>query len=139
MNADTPERSSTNKTILIVVGIVAAVILIIFLGCFGLIYFVFTKFVSPAMSSAMQMVNDLQQATAAGTEFVGDIQADRLDAAYQLTTKNFQQKMSLEEFRKLIEKNPTLRKHTATNFQPNFTPPRMILHVTLSGPDGQLS
>jgi ABC-type antimicrobial peptide transport system permease subunit len=135
---DEPESSSSNKTILIVVSIIAGVILVIVASCFGLGYF-FLKAISPAMSSAMQMVNDLQQATATGQQFMADVAADRIDAAYEHTTKDFQKRQDLEAFRKFVAKHPGLKGNLPnfTNMQP--LQGRCTMAFTITGPNGAVT
>ncbi len=51
---------------------------------------------------------DLGLATISGTTFVTNLTSNQVDSAYKSTTANFQANMTLEQFRELIAKNPTL-------------------------------
>jgi hypothetical protein len=132
------EESSSGKTVIIVVGIIAGVILVIVLACAGLGYFAF-KAMGPAFNSAMQMAQDIQQANAAGLAFLGDLAADRLDEAYKRTSKSYQEGQNLEAFRKLIAKHPNVKNSAYTMAGANVTPPRFSFKFTLTGANGAVS
>ena len=106
-----PQGSSSNRTILIVVSIIAGVVLLV-VGCCGVGGYFIYQAMAPAISSGMQMVADLQQGQLAGQAFLTDLAADHLDEAYKRTSKNFQNSQDLEAFRKFMTKHPGLKNAT---------------------------
>jgi hypothetical protein len=138
MSRGAEESSSGNKTILIVVCIVVAVLLVLGGTCIGLGY-LFFRAMGPMMSSAMQMAQDMQMAPVLAEEFMSDLAANQVEAAYDKTSQNYRKRVSLEAFRKLIDKNPALKQgaRELTNVQIN--PGVSTLSYTIHAPEGDTS
>jgi hypothetical protein len=131
-------ESSSNKTILIVVGIIAGVLLVIVAGCLGAFY-LFIQAMKPAVSSMIEMANDMQLAPAAAEAFLSDIAADRLDTAYERTSANYQKRQDLEAFRKLVAKYPAFKNSSATVTNMQMAPGRCTFQFTTNGANGSVS
>jgi hypothetical protein len=132
------ESTSSNKTVLIIVAIVAGVLVVMVAGCFGLGY-LFIRAVTPAISSIMQMASDEQRAPQVGQAFLADISTDRLDEAYAWTSHAYQQRQDREAFSKFVAKYPALKKSTASMGTKQTAPARYTIHYTASGPEGSVS
>lgn len=90
------------KTLLLVLGIVGVVVLIIVLGCGGLIYWVWTK-----------VVPEIQAAQTSADAFVQDIRAGQLQSAYGRTNTGFQARQSFGQFQGLVALYPALSTYTS--------------------------
>jgi hypothetical protein len=71
------------------------------LACGGLIYL------------GMKGLQEIPKVTASADGFMDLIKLDQVDQAYKLTTKEFQAKTNLEQFRSLIAKYPAFSKQTS--------------------------
>jgi hypothetical protein len=135
---------SSGKTVLLVVAIVAVVVLLLLGGCGVLVYFTVQAMsraaqnFSQAMSTAMQMMADMQTGMQTAQTFVDDLGNGRVDEAYDSTTKDFQAKQSLEKFREFVDKHPALKKQASSvpGNNPNMTPGRCVLPYVVNGQDG---
>src|SRR6266542_4696567 len=128
--------SGSGKTVLLIVGIVAIVLLLIVGGCGAIVYLVAVR-VSQAMSTAMQMVGDMQAGMMAGQTFVEDLGAGRIDEAYAETTADYQAKTTKEALKALVDKTPALKKYGSSfSNNPNVTPNRCTFTYVLNGQDG---
>src|SRR5262245_56796168 len=133
-----PREGSGSNTVLIV-SIVGGIVLVVALGCGGLIYVVVVgkRTMSQAVSSAMQMAMDVQNAMAAAQSFVDDLTQGQLDAAYAQTTRAYQERVSREQFGELIAKHPAFKKGTHDLAPPNnFNTATVRFTSTVTGPDG---
>ena len=101
-------ESSGGSTVIIVLAIIGGIILGIALICGGIAYFAIQK-VAPAINAAIEMTQDVQRSVAVAKAFVEDIQSNRLDAAYGMTTEAFQSRMSRKQFEELIANYPELQ------------------------------
>jgi hypothetical protein len=109
-------ESSGSNTVVIVLAIIGGVVLGIVLVCGGLVYYVVQK-MAPAINAVAQTIGDVQKSKAAAEAFIDDIQSNRLDAAYDATTADFQSRMSRKEFEQLIRKHPELQDSTIVRKQ----------------------
>jgi hypothetical protein len=101
-------ESSGGSTVIIVLAIIGGIILGIALICGGIAYFAIQK-AAPMINAFAEMTQDVQRSIAAAKAFVEDIQSNRLDAAYGMTTEAFQSRMSRKQFEELIAKYPELQ------------------------------
>ncbi len=101
-------ESSGGSTVIIVLAIIGGIILGIALICGGIAYFAIQK-VAPAINAAIEMTQDVQRSIAVAKAFVEDIQSNRLDPAYGMTTDEFQARVSRKQFDELIAKYPELQ------------------------------
>jgi hypothetical protein len=116
-----PKSSGSGKTLLIVFGIIGAIVLILVVGCGGIVYFVY-RGVSGVVASVKSSIDDIQASQMAADNFMNDVAANRLDTAYKNTTKNFQAQQSLAQFKDFVQKNPGLKSYQQFSLQPiNFT------------------
>jgi hypothetical protein len=90
------------KILLLVLGIVGVVLLLVVLGCGGLTYLVWTKFV-PTFQS-------LQTSADA---FVEDIRAGQLQSAYGRTSTSFQARQTFPQFQTFVARYPALSTYTS--------------------------
>jgi hypothetical protein len=143
MNEEPRGGDSTNKTVILVVSIVAGVVLVIVALCGGLAYFgirALTQGLSGAVASGMAMIEDMQAGIQTAEDFLADLSADKPEAAYARTTKNFQAGQTLQQFKDFVAKYPVLKSHTSNNTNTvNFSPNRHTLQNTLNGPAGSLA
>jgi hypothetical protein len=115
MSHDRASDSGTN-TVLIVLGVVAAVILLIVLAC-GALSFLAFRGVSGVMATVKQFAEDMQQADVAAAGFLNDLAANHADQAYERTSKAFQQRQTLQEFQAYVDKNPPLKNGAGNGVQ----------------------
>ncbi len=128
--------SGSGKTVLLIVAIVAIVLLLVLGGCGALVYVVASKF-SQVMSTAMQVVADMQAAMVVSQKFVDDLGGGRVDEAYAETSADYQAKTTKEALKALVDKTPALKKyasHFVTN--QNVTPNRCTFTCVVNGQDG---
>jgi hypothetical protein len=136
MSQDQPEAPSSNKTVLWIVGIIAAVVVVVILVCGGVAYLAINVFQKVAVS-ARDVLADLQAAPATAQQFLSDLAANQVDAAYARTSAAYQAQWSKEAFRDYLAKHPLLTTHTSTTSQTlNITPPTATIKETLIGPKG---
>lgn len=105
--ADEPQPSS-NKTVLMVLGILGGIFLLVVLICAGVVVFVISA-MKPAIEQGMQMAQTLAQGMEAGRTFLEELRKDRLDAAYSMTTEAYQKRVSRQQFEELLAAHPELK------------------------------
>jgi hypothetical protein len=80
----------------------------------------------------------VQSSQVAADTFMRDVAANRLDDAYANTTKDFQTRQPIAQFRDFVKKNSELK-----NYQPSslvstqFTAALVTFQGSVSGPNGQ--
>ena len=137
MNGEDSGSSSATKIVLIVVGVVGGIVVLIILACAGIAYFGM-RAVQQVGASAMQLATDVQASQAAAEEFLADIAGGQVDLAYSQTTKDFQARQTLQEFRALIDKNPILKTRSSSFLgSQSITGTRAVFRATVSAPDGK--
>lgn len=111
---DRPRRRparGTNTTVWIVLGVIAAVLLLGAIACGGLFYMGFR--------AAKDMVGTIGNATGAAETFLNQLQANQVSAAYQSTSQAYRAAHTPEQFAKFVAQYPMLTGHTtraATTF-----------------------
>jgi hypothetical protein len=96
------------RTVLIILAIVAGLVVVLFLGCAGTGYVLWRSF-RPLYVAGQQMVQDIQATKALGHTFLTEIRNGKLDAAYELTSPGFKERMSKEAFEAFVEKHASLK------------------------------
>jgi hypothetical protein len=134
MSQDYPERQGSSRTVVWVIVIVAAVIVAALLVCAGVGYLA-VKALQQVAASAKDLMQDMQSAQVLGPDFLSDLKADRIDAAYARTSASYQKEWSPQAFRDFLKKHPLLTKHTSATMQDfQFTPPNATERFNLVGP-----
>jgi hypothetical protein len=136
MSSEDAAPRSGNRTVLVVLLIVAAVLLIVGLACAGL--------VALAVWGVNMAMTQMTALTTTTDAFLNDLQANRVQAAYDQTSQGFHARLSREQFAALVKKYPALTTWTSRSyngFQVNTTPgsARATVRVTLVGPNNSLS
>src|SRR5262245_26634621 len=104
------ERESSDKTLLIVLSIIGGVLLLGLVICGGLAFYAVQTFGTIA-EKTMKGFEDMVESMAAANDFLENIKADRLDAAYQATTERYRQQVNREAFGELVKQHPPLQKY----------------------------
>ncbi|HEY1861142.1 MAG TPA: hypothetical protein VGG61_12345 [Gemmataceae bacterium] len=148
---DHRERRSSNKSTLMVLGVGAAILGVCLLACGGLFYLAakvigegmaaISTNMQQAMQQAQQMQQEMQAVQTTADAFLGDIAAGRLDGAYARTTKDFQARRTLPQFRAFVSQNPALKNYQADSLdEPNFTSAlSATFEGTVRGPNGDVA
>jgi hypothetical protein len=129
MDHESDSGGSTKKTLIIVLSIVGGLVLLCGLSCVGFGVWAFKKY------------GDLPQVAVNAELFGENIATDDIAAAYAQTSRGFQEKQTLEEFKALLQRYPSLKSatsHTLSNMDVKETPNGMEAHVQeiVSGPNG---
>lgn len=134
-----PQQSGMATRTKVIITIVAAVLLVA-LGTCGVIAYFMIQAISQSFSSVMQMAQEIQFTDAVAKGFVDNLAAGQADAAYELTTKGFQKRQTLEEFKKLLEKHPEFKDSLRTSAEPTtMGPPKFTFRITMKGPKGEVT
>jgi hypothetical protein len=131
-----PERKSGGNTALIIVLVIGGVFLVAIAVCGGL-GFLFYRSVAPAMQSAMAQVGEMAAAMGEPEVFMQEIAAGQLDAAYGRTSKDYQKRTKVEDFKKFVDANPALKSASRFASNQSYTPQRTTVHYTLNTADGK--
>src|SRR5262245_36843688 len=94
---DETDRSSSTKTLVIVLSVVGGLVLLGILGCVGLVFW-----------GLRTVTTELPVAQAAATAFLDDINAGRLDEAYDRTSQGLRSALSREQFEAFVARFPVL-------------------------------
>jgi hypothetical protein len=113
-------RSSTKKTLIIVLSVGGGLLLLCLLSCGGLGIWVY------------KMVGNPVQAGISAETFVANLAAGNVEAAYAMTSGGFQAKQSLEEFRALVKRYPALASSSGRTMR------NMNITQTPNGPEAQV-
>jgi hypothetical protein len=130
-----PEKKSGGNTALIIVLVIGGVFLVVALVCGGLAYYGLRSF-SQVMQTAMAQVGEMTAAMAEPELFFQDIAAGNLDAAYGRTSKAYQGRTKLEDFKKFVETNKLKNATSRFASNQNYTPQRTTAHYTVTAADG---
>jgi hypothetical protein len=136
-----PEKSSSNKTVIIVVSIVAGAILLIVAVCGGLGYLVLNA-VRPMMTQVQQIIQDAQVSMETAQTFLSYVSQGQLDRAYELTSDQFKKTMSAKEFKEFVAKHPEVNNSVSTVRNAGQGGPPMTqvaIPFTFTGPKGQVN
>jgi hypothetical protein len=135
---------SSNSSLILILGIGAAVLCLCLVVCGGLFYLGMQAFkdgMANAQSAMAQAQLDMQEhgaCDAAADTFMRDVAAGRLKEAYAATTKNFQTRQPLAQFRTFVGQNPALK-----NYQPDsledtdFTPTMAAYEGSVTAKNGK--
>jgi hypothetical protein len=107
-NYHSDNGGSGSRTTLIIVGIIGGVVLVFLMVCGGLVYLGIRAF-KETMEPLVEGVKEMAESQAVANQFLENIRANRLDAAYQSTTEGFQKGMSRKAFDELVQKHPELK------------------------------
>ena len=128
-----PQKSNATK----IIAIIAGIVLVLMLGC-GIGVFFLVRAVSPILSSAMEMAQNFQTIMLVSEDFLEDIAAGKPETAYQRTSSTYQERTSLDEFKKFLDANPAVKNHTTHSFGAlNNTNGITKVQGFLMGPNGQ--
>lgn len=121
------------KTLLLVLGIVAVVVLLVVLGCGGLIYLVWTK-----------VVPEFQALQTSADGFVQDMRDNQLQSAYGRTSAGYQARQNFAQFQALVAQYPALTTYTSRtcsgiNVSSNAGGTQGTARYTVIGPNNSLS
>src|ERR1700722_12917104 len=121
-----PEKKSTSNALLIVGGIGCAILLV----CGGLIGFGIYK--------GMPLIKGMTQATLVSEIFFRNLQQNKVDDAYTLTSEEYRKNNDFKKFADFVKQNDILTKHTTRQvITANLVPPndltsrKMMINVTL--------
>jgi hypothetical protein len=133
MSTARESSASPIRILLLVLGIVGVVVLVIVLGCAGLIYVVWTK-----------VVPEFQALQTASNVFVEDIRTGRLQSAYGRTSSGFQARQSFPQFQAFVAQYPALSSYTSLtcsgiNVSSTNGGTQGTVGYTVAGPNNSLS
>jgi hypothetical protein len=81
----------------------------------------------------------LSEAQTVAEEFLQDVAGGQVDGAYASTTRNFQTRQTLPQFREFVSQNPALQKYDADSLdEPTMTPRSATFAGTLAAPNGDV-
>lgn len=129
------QQPSSNKSVIVIVSVIIGLILIMALVCGGLTLFGIKKF----MPFLQQIVSDTQASQQAGSSFLADIAADKLESAYEATSDSYRKTTTIKQFREFVAKNPALVNGTAAMTQIQFLNNVMTVTFQVNSPQGQTS
>jgi hypothetical protein len=125
-------RKSSNKTLFIILGVVGGVVLLVVLGCAGLIYWGVNKF------------SQFPNLTTEADRFLDDLKTAQVDAAYARTSRNFKRAQAPAQFQAFLKQfpaftNQTSRRYTGFNIFSGVGGARGTIHATAIGPGNSVS
>ena len=102
---ESTSRSSRRKTALpLILALVGGGVILLVLVCGGIVFWLFRG-----------LNEEVPIAQASAEAFLGDLRANRIDAAYDQTTSAFQGRTSPEQFRAFLKAFPALTTHESTS------------------------
>jgi hypothetical protein len=129
-------QRSSNKSLLLILGIGAAVLGVCLLVCGGLFYLGMKAF-SDAVSMANSLPPDREDSEEVAEQFMSDLADGRVDLAYARTTKEFQGRQPLPQFRAFVGRNPALKNYESDSLVPTNSSPAMVtFEGSVTGPNG---
>jgi len=115
-------EGGSDNTAVKIIAIIGGVVVVIVVSCGVLGYFgikAMKEMASGFEETLKQFAEDAQQSQKAVDTFLADIRADKLDSAYQSTTKEFKERLSQKEFEELIKKHPALKERPTSSINMN--------------------
>ena len=103
----TSNRRSSSRSLFLILGIIGGFLCLILVVCGGAIY-LGVRTVLPQWRS-ITMGDEIQGSELAAHYFMMKISGGGVDHAYASTTKGFQSRQTLQQFRDLVDKNPALK------------------------------
>src|SRR5262245_7471665 len=139
MSTDGSGGGSATKIVLIIVGVVGGVLVLCVLGCIG-IFYLGMRTVKDLGEKAMERIELEQAARVVAEAFLMDLCDGKVDAAYTQTTAAFKTRLTLQELKDLVEKNPTFKKRSNSwVFAQNPTPDLVVFQGTINSPQGSVN
>jgi hypothetical protein len=136
------QRDDSAKVVLIVVGSVVGALALLALVCGGIFFFVtytVVKTGEKVMEQAgeeMEKARQSQEALTAAEVFLNDVAANQPERAYRGTTRVFQGRQTLEQFRAYLGQHPSVTKPAFREWMmplPRVVDDRVTLRATLAG------
>jgi hypothetical protein len=128
-------RRSSRGYVLLIVGIIGGVLCVILLVCGGIIY-LGVRTVLPAWRS-ITMADEIQASEMAADRFMKMIARDGVEPAYAGTTQGFQSRQTLQQFRDMVDRNPTLKDYEwGMALEKDFDPDRNTYRGTIEDRNG---
>jgi hypothetical protein len=118
-------EGGSNNTAVKIIAIIGGVVIVVVVSCGVLGYFfikAMKETVGQAMEGMQEWAQDMEQSQAAADQFLKEIQANDLEAAYQSTTEQFKKRMNRKDFDELVKKLPAF-KEPHTGLGPDPTAP----------------
>jgi hypothetical protein len=110
MRSERPRTGSSSKTVWIVLGIVGGLLLLVCGGCIIGGFFIWK-------SPLGQKVQAATGAQLAAQDFFQRLGSGNVETAYNATSKGFQSRQSLAQFRAFVDRNPGLKSAQNPTFQ----------------------
>jgi|SRR5438094_5540725 len=120
-------EGGSDNTAVKIIAIIGGVVVIIVVSCGVLGYFgirAMREMASGFEQTIKQFAEDSQQSQKVVESFLADIRADKLDNAYQATTKEFKDHLSQKEFEDLVKKHPALKERPVAGMNTNMNAPQ---------------
>src|SRR3989442_707842 len=108
MSTDGNGGGSSTKIVLIIVGVVGGVLVLCVLGCIGVFYLAAST-MKDLSEKAMERIEAEQAARPAADAFLADLGDVKVEAAYKQTTEAYKSRVTLQEFKDLVDKNAMLK------------------------------
>ena len=139
MSTDGNGGGSSTKIVLIIVGVVGGVLVLCVLGCIGVFYLA-ARTMKDLSEKAMERIEAEQAARPAADAFLADLGDGKVEAAYKQTTQAYKSRVTLQEFKDLVDKNPTMKKRTNSwVFAQTHAPDLVVFQGTVNAPQGSVN
>jgi predicted metalloprotease len=133
---------SSNQTLILILGLGACLLCICLVVCAGLFYLGMKSFsgaVQNVAAQAQQAAQEEEDAEMAADTFMQDVAANRLNEAYARTTKEYQARLKLAQFRDFVNRNPALKNYKSQSLeQSTFSPGSAVYNGTVFARNGAL-
>jgi len=128
---DRRPASNSNKTLLIVLGVLGGLLLVAVLACGGLFYFGFR--------TAKDVVGNMTAAAKSAENYLSELQAGDAAAAYRSMSQRYRSATTHAEFEQFLAQNKGLLKHTgrsSSSFNMNSVngATQYVAKYTITGP-----
>jgi hypothetical protein len=101
------DRGSGGNTLVIVLCVIGGILVVGLVVCGGLGYML-VRNMQPMMQKMEEMTEDVVKGQQTAEAFLSDLRDKRWDDAYQMTSAEYQKKISREDFEKLLRKHPEI-------------------------------